>query len=82
MYMYCVLLCITVYYCVYKNKKITMYCVARHLQCTVCSFLFVHVYVLCTFRLTVYMKEYKYGVATISRLLKMIGLFCRIQSLL
>jgi len=47
----------TAYYCVYKKKWIMMYCVARHLQCTVCSFLFVYVYVLCKFRLTVYTKE-------------------------
>jgi len=46
------------------------------LRLCVCMYVYVHV---C---MHVYVFRYRYGVATISRLLKIIGLFCRISSLL
>ena len=50
------------------------YVICTHKPPASCSFVYVYVYV--------YISACTYGVATMSRRLKIIGLFCRISSLL
>jgi len=88
--------CTHVYLCIYMYVFCATINHLRHTQsCVICAMCTCYVYIYmcalytCTcihIYLCIYMYKYcaacSYGVATISRLFKIIGLFCRISSLL
>ena len=69
-----VYICIHIYDSIYMKSELTCayVCVCVYMMC-------IHSILTCVYT---YWGGFTYGVATISRLLKMIGLFCKIWSLL
>jgi len=54
-----------------------------HINIYICTYIYIHLYLYDVSKyIRICLHTYTYGVATISRLLRIMGLFCRIQSLL